>query len=207
MMEIVDDTEEEKTLEWLQWAEYSLSDDDDIALIALEEGFDIAQSFLPNDFPHDWIIDAKITGYMYKANTNPHYCTPFDGLSLGAWVNRKDVININQYRASSKTFNLPQSIRPPSNRAITGNSGIRISIRVVKIEIPFKKLRVVIEATFLVLEDSTLTLLFMKDMLDNSLGICIQERHMRNGTKWQPLKIENYFLIHARIPGEHASDL
>lgn len=66
MMEIGDDADKEEQSELVRWAEYSLTDDDNIGLLASGEVTKTAQSFVENSFLHGQNIDAKNADYIYK---------------------------------------------------------------------------------------------------------------------------------------------
>lgn len=160
----------------MQWVEDSIADGKNIELLASKERTEIAQSYAQNAFLQGQNIDAKNSDYIniYIATANQQYCNLFDGLRIDTCTKRTSVISTDQNRAYCRTFNLPQPITPSNNRTTTGNSGRRTSIEEVTIQLPFKRLPVVIEVAFLVLEDSIQTLLSVKHNLDNGLDLSIQ---------------------------------
>lgn len=74
---------------------------------------------------------------------------------------------------------------------MAGTDGTRTSIGVVTVQTQIKQFRVVIDVTFLVMEDIVPTLLFMNDMLDNGLYKSVQEQNVSIGPRRQPREMEN----------------
>lgn len=77
-----------------------------------------------------------------------------------------------------------------------GFGGVIAAIGKVQLKIPFKDLRLVLDVDFLVLKETTPTLLSMEDMIQNELDISIQNILVTYDNRNQKLTPENLFLTH-----------
>lgn len=66
----------------------------------------------------------------------------------------------------------------------------------VKIQIPFKGIGLIIEVDFLVLQQEVPTLLSLLDMFLNGLGISVQKCHVSLVKKTHKLHTENFLMVH-----------
>lgn len=173
MMETVDYTAKGETTESGQYVEDCIPDDDNIPLLSSEEGTEIAKTFAQNVFLDDRSIDAKSTDYMWKASSNQQYYTFFDGPRIDTGTERSSEISINQYRAYCKSLSLLESITPSHNPSNAGTGGKEASIAVDTIRIWVEMFRVVVDGAFIVLEDSTPTILSTEGKFDSGFNISI----------------------------------
>lgn len=75
---------------------------------------------------------------------------PFDRLRIGHFANRRSIICQQQYTAYFKELGLGQAIRPKKSVGVIGIGERRKAVGIVRIQIPFKDLSLVIDVDFLV---------------------------------------------------------
>lgn len=73
--------------------------------------------------------------------------------------------------------------------------GLDIVLGEARIQLPFSKLGIVMDAFFSILAEKAPSLLSNQDMIENSFGISIKGRYLYIGPHRQPLELENYFFV------------
>lgn len=117
----------------------------------------------------------------------------FDGVRIDTGCSRSLAISIGQYRSYCSIFHAPMQISKQGIRTLSGLGGKAVTIGTATIPIPFKKLGVIANVKFQIVEPS---LLSTQDMHQSGLYVNIQQKCMTyNGNK-HPLSFENYCLIH-----------
>lgn len=92
---------------------------------------------------------------------------------------RKYLSNLyNTIRCIFPEFILRPTIRADGYRKITGISGVRNPIVIVKIQIPFSGLNLYLDVEFFVLEDEVPTLMSMTDIIMNGLYSSVQGEYV-----------------------------
>lgn len=119
-----------------------------------------------------------------------------NGLKIDTCANQTTVISVREYRTYCKTFHLLQSVRLTTNQSISGSGGESKAVGALVVQVPFKKLKIVIDMSFIVLKKEVPTLLFIKFMMENGLGIFVQGHYVNLGSWHHPLRMEDYILIY-----------
>lgn len=68
------------------------------------------------------------------------------------------------------------------------------------IPISFENLKIPVDVDFLLLLEQVVTLLSMRDIIENSLELSIQRGLITHGYRQQKRKFDKYFLTHTRDP-------
>lgn len=126
----------------------------------------------------------------------------FDGLRIDTCANRTFVLGRFQYHRYCETFNFPSIINSSRSTVIYGIGGSNTSVGIVLILVPFKYMDLIVDISFLVIEENVPTLVSMEDMLANDLDISIQWKYMSLGERRHPSTKENYFLVQKRCPSD-----
>lgn len=105
-------------------------------------------------------------------------------------------MSLSQYGSYCVEFGLKRAINRSTRTVLRGIGGRRIPIGTERIQIPFDKLRIIIDVDFLILQEDVPSLLSMRDMIENQLDISIQSLHITLAGRKQSLAMENFFLIH-----------
>ena len=88
----------------------------------------------------------------------------FDGARIDAGCSRSSVISIGQYRAYCSNFRAPIFISQKGAKSVNGLGGKAIAIVAATIPIPFKKLGIIADVRFQVVNENIPSLLSMKDI-------------------------------------------
>lgn len=90
-----------------------------------------------------------------------------------------------------------------NGREVKGIRGIKRSIGIILIQIPFVDLNLQIDVEFLLLDDPNVpSLLSMRDMARNGLDVSLQKKLVTFAGKEQKLQMINYSIIHIWLPHE-----
>lgn len=143
-------------------------------------------------------MDATLTAAM-RFFPDRH-AVEFEEIIVDTGDNRRSVICKAQLQAYQREFQKRVRIEPRMRKNMRGIGGTGEITGGVTIPVPFNRLGIVLNILFVVLERYCPTLLRNKDMLDNGLGISIQDQYILMGEKRQPLLLENYFLKHKWEP-------
>lgn len=116
------------------------------------------------------------------------------GLFIDTCDNRTSVISKEQYDVCCQQFTDAETFQKASSGPVNGIGVIINGIGTATIAVPFKDQGIVIKVEFLILKENILTPLNMKYILQNGLGIFIQERCVTCGTRKKKLVWENPLL-------------
>jgi hypothetical protein len=120
----------------------------------------------------------------------------FSGLIIDTGANMRSAMSIRQYRAYCFTFGVPMKVGK-TNRSIKGVGGHVRALGIALVPVPFPKLGVTIDVKFLILSSiDTPTLLSLRDMRENNIGLDILEGNVTLGKEKQPLSFVNGFWVY-----------
>lgn len=127
---------------------------------------------------------------------------PFKGIQFDTCANYTSVISRSQYLSYCDEFGLKPSIRNANGRKLIGVGGVVKALGLVKLQIPFAGLHLVLDVDFLVIDKEIPTMMCLRDMYENDLDISIQEKYVSYGELRYPLNTENYFLTHRWVKSD-----
>lgn len=93
-------------------------------------------------------------------------------------------------------FKIQRAFLPISGREVRGVGGVFKAVGEVNIQIPCKDLNIIVDFSFLVIKHKLLSLLSLKDVLENELDFSIPKKLIPHGKQTQQLHFVNFFLIH-----------
>lgn len=131
-----------------------------------------------------------------RTSLSKHKIRRFQGIKFDTALNQISVIKQARYRDYYDLFGLGQAIRFDWKRRVIGLADLPKGIRCVRIQIQFPALRIVIDVDFLMVTRDILSLLSVKDMMDNGMDTSVENRCAYHEGRREPLILENYFLIH-----------
>lgn len=170
--------------------------DNELAYVAVEDKFVIEKEMENAAFLHgNCIFNATPnTTNAFQATEYDWGKLEFGGLRVDTCCNKTSIMGSPQYHEYCLLFGIRPAIRPAGNRGVKDIGGTEKEIGKVLIDVPFRLLNLIIAIEFLFLPKNCPTLLSMKDMLDNSLDISIQNATVSYGGKTQKLIMDNFFL-------------
>lgn len=124
----------------------------------------------------------------------------FKGVRLDTFANRRSIISTAQYAAYCHEFSLKRAIKESNGETVGGIGGSQSAVGMAMIQIPFRDLELIIDVWFTVINQDVPTLLSMRDMVTNGLGISIQKCHVHFRGRVHQLGMRNFFLIHTWAP-------
>lgn len=95
----------------------------------------------------------------------------FKGMKVATGSNRASVISEERYRANCREFRLSSNITPSAKRSVNIIGGVQEVPVTVRFQVPFIRVRTIIEVRSLVLPERVPSILSMHYMLDNSLVV------------------------------------
>lgn len=143
--------------------------------------------------PHE-LISAM---YIFLSNSPQQQ---FEGVRIDTCANRRSIISTNKYTAYCQTFGLQQAIYPSHSKTILGIGGKEKGVGLIKIQILFTGLGIIIDFEFLLVSSAIPSIVSMKDMLDNGLDISILDATVLLNGRSHQVTILNVFLIHTWDP-------
>lgn len=180
---------------------YSSDSQDELAYIVEMDLSDIEQTLSKNAFNHAFNISNDPTDMAMLTTNNPNEEQKFfEGVRLDTCANRTSVMGEEQYQAYCHTFGIKPALRKVKNRSVNGIGGTQPAIGLALIDIPFKKLHLMINVLFLILPSKTPALLSTRDMYVNGLDFSLQNKTITFEGRVQELIMDNYFLIHRWSP-------
>lgn len=93
-------------------------------------------------------------------------------------------------------FELKEAKSPGAGRAVKSTGGRRQVVGTALIQVPFKKLGIVLEIYFMILTGHVLALLCQKDLYRNGVDISIFRFKAKCEGREQNLEMVDYFLVH-----------
>jgi hypothetical protein len=127
-------------------------------------------------------------------------CAEFRGIILDTGANRRSTMCIEQYKAYCSEFGVPMRIKKET-RSIQGVGGQVIAVGVANITIPITNLGITIDVEFLILPGCTSpTLLSLKDMRENNIGIDIIGGYLTPDSRKHALHFVKDFWVHKWNP-------
>lgn len=117
----------------------------------------------------------------------------FDGIRIEKGTNEISIISVKQYEAYCITFNLCNTVGQSDGRAVKGIGELKISKGSATLQIPFKNLGIIIEGTFMLLEEDITSLLSMREIVSHSMYLSSLNRTVAFHGRSQPLAMENFF--------------
>lgn len=132
-----------------------------MAFISADEIKDLQENLSNSPFIHgilSWTNKKSATKVMHEAYicTNPH---DFKVIWVDTCCIVRIIISFNEYGSYWRVFGLKKAMRPHTGKAIAEIGGVQIPIGATNIQIPFKKLNLIIDVDFVVLEYPVPTLL------------------------------------------------
>ena len=125
--------------------------------------------------------DLKMEIAAMNAELREGEQTNFIGIHIATCENRSSVMSLSQYKAYCEEFNVPCQIDRTQTKPIRGIGGNSTLIGTVTIPVPFKDLGLILDITFRIVKDNVPSLLSNKDMIDNGLGISLQNKVITYG--------------------------
>jgi hypothetical protein len=124
----------------------------------------------------------------------------FNGVIIDTGANRRSTMCLEQYRAYCARYGSPHRIQKQA-RSIRGIGGSVRAVGIANLPIPFSDLNVTIDVEFLILPGAQPTLLSLRDMMENEIGLDILNGHAVFGDHVQKLHFVNGFWVHRWEPG------
>jgi hypothetical protein len=129
-------------------------------------------------------------------------CAEFRGIILDTGAIRRSTMCTEQYKAYCSAFGVPMRIKKET-RSIQGVGGKVIAVGIANAPMPITNLGITIDVEFLILPRCTSpTLLSLKDMRENNIGIYIIGGHLTHDSRKHALHFVKDFWVHKWSPGE-----
>lgn len=159
---------------------------------------EIEQGWANNAFLHgsSYIQDKEEAMHVMNCQLTSDDYKLFTGIHHDTCANRTSVIYRYQYLSYCSEFGLKPSIRNAKGGRVKFVAGISKGIGVVRLQIPFADLDMIIDVYFLVLNGDVPTLMSGKHTISRGLDISLIIRYVSHGNRKQALTLENYFPTH-----------